>query len=148
MTNLTTPYNENNIFAKIINNEAEAIKIYEDDNNLAIMDIMPQSLGHCLVIPKVPVRNILDISEIDLEKIILIVQKIVKACIQTFNADGAIISQYNGEAAGQTVFHLHFHVIPKYKEKDLSEHAKNEVDIEFLKKQANLLKKNLTEIMF
>lgn len=148
MKNLPLTYDQNNIFAKIIKNEFEAVKIFENNDNLVIMDIMPQSKGHSLVIPKYPARNIFDVTSEALQETILLVQKIAQASIQAFKADGVAIMQYNESAAGQTVFHLHFHIVPKYKNKNLIPHAQIKADIKELKNQANALAHCLNAIMF
>jgi histidine triad (HIT) family protein len=106
-------YDSNNIFAKILRGEMPCHKVYEDEKTLAFLDIMPRAPGHTLVIPKSPARNILDVDPDDLGHVIKIVQKIAKAAIAVFKADGVTIQQFNESAGGQVVFHLHFHVIPR-----------------------------------
>lgn len=106
-------YDPNNIFAKILRGELPAHKVYEDDKTFAFLDIMPQATGHTLVIPKAPARNFLDIAPDDLANLIKVTQKIAKTTIAVFAADGVNVFQFNEPAAGQTVFHLHFHVIPR-----------------------------------
>ena len=106
-------YDANNIFAKILRGELPAHKVYEDDRVLAFLDIMPQATGHTLVIPKAPARNALDAAPDELAYVVKIAQKIAKVAIPVFGADGAIIVQFNEPAAGQTVFHLHVHIIPR-----------------------------------
>ena len=106
-------YDPNNIFAKILRGELPCYKVYEDDKVLAFLDIMPRSPGHTLVLPKTPARNILDISADDLAHVIMVVQKVAKAAIKAFSADGITIQQFNEGAGGQVVFHLHVHVIPR-----------------------------------
>jgi histidine triad (HIT) family protein len=106
-------YDPNNIFAKIIRGELPCHKVYEDDQVLAFMDIMPRAPGHTLVLPKAPARNILDIAPEDLSAVALAAQKIAKAAVKVFNADGVTVQQFNEGAGGQVVFHLHLHVIPR-----------------------------------
>ena len=106
-------YDANNIFAKILRGELPCYKVYEDDKVLAFLDIMPRSPGHTLVLPKAPARNILDIGADDLSHVITAAQKIAKAAIKAFSADGITIQQFNEGAGGQVVFHLHLHVIPR-----------------------------------
>jgi histidine triad (HIT) family protein len=106
-------YDPNNIFAKILRGELPCYKVYENDNVLAFLDIMPRSPGHTLVLPKVPARNILDIGADDLSHVIAAAQKVAKAAIKAFSADGITIQQFNEGAGGQVVFHLHLHVIPR-----------------------------------
>lgn len=133
-------YNENNIFNKIILGECEAVTVYDDDKCIVIMDIMPESKGHCLVIPKSQARNILDITPEYLQHTILVTQKIAKACIKAFNADGITIIQNNEAAGGQCVFHLHFHVIPRYKDTPLKKDTKNTLEKSMAKQQAEAIK--------
>jgi histidine triad (HIT) family protein len=106
-------YDASNIFAKILRGELPCYKVYEDDKTLAFLDIMPRAPGHVLVLPKAPVRNILDISPDDLAHVIKVAQKIAKVSVELFGADGVTIQQFNESAGGQVVFHLHVHVIPR-----------------------------------
>jgi histidine triad (HIT) family protein len=106
-------YDPNNVFAKILRGEFSAYKVYEDDRTLAFLDIMPQSPGHTLVVPKSAARNILDVDPDELAYLIKIAQKIAKTAKSVFAADGVNVFQFNEPAAGQTVFHLHVHVIPR-----------------------------------
>jgi len=106
-------YDPNNIFAKILRGELPCYKVYENDKVLAFLDIMPRSPGHTLVLPKAPARNILDIGADDLSHVITTAQKVAKAAIKAFSADGITIQQFNEGAGGQVVFHLHLHVIPR-----------------------------------
>jgi histidine triad (HIT) family protein len=106
-------YDPNNIFAKILRGELPCYKVYEDDKALAFLDIMPRSPGHTLVLPKAPARNILDIGGSDLAHVMAVAQKVAKAAIKAFSADGITIQQFNEGAGGQVVFHLHVHVIPR-----------------------------------
>ena len=105
-------YNDQNIFAKILRGELPAIKIYEDDRTLAFMDIMPQADGHALVIPKTPAVTLLDLPADDAAYTIQIVQKVAKAIETALDAKGIVLMQLSGTAAGQTVPHVHFHLIP------------------------------------
>jgi histidine triad (HIT) family protein len=106
-------YDPNNIFAKILRGELPCYKVYEDDKALAFLDIMPRAPGHALVLPKAPARNVLDVAPDDLAHVVKIAQKIAKAGMQVFGADGVTIQQFNESAGGQVVFHLHVHVIPR-----------------------------------
>ena len=106
-------YDPNNIFAKILRGELPAHKVFEDDKTFAFLDIMPRALGHTLVIPKCPARNILDIAPDELAYLIKATQKIAQAAVKVFAADGLTIQQFNEPAGGQVVFHLHVHVIPR-----------------------------------
>jgi len=107
-------YDQNNIFAKILRGELPAYKVFEDDRSLAFLDIMPRAPGHTLVIPKRPARNILDCHPDDLAQVMMLTQRIARAAIQAFDADGITIQQFNEPAGGQVVFHLHVHVIPRH----------------------------------
>ena len=106
-------YDASNIFAKILRGELPCYKVYEDDKTLAFLDIMPRAPGHVLVLPKAPVRNILDIAPDDLAHVIKVAQKIAKVSVEVFVADGVTVQQFNESAGGQVVFHLHVHVIPR-----------------------------------
>jgi histidine triad (HIT) family protein len=106
-------YDQNNIFAKILRGEFPCYKVYEDDKALAFLDIMPRAQGHTLVLPKAPARNILDIKPDDLAHVMKIAQKIAKAAMTAFDADGITMQQFNESAGGQVVFHLHVHVVPR-----------------------------------
>jgi histidine triad (HIT) family protein len=105
-------YDANNIFAKILRGEIPCHKIYEDEHALAFMDLMPQVDGHCLVVPKVASRGLLDADPKVLAHVMAIIQKVAAATVKATNADGFQIRQYNESAGGQTVFHLHFHILP------------------------------------
>jgi histidine triad (HIT) family protein len=107
-------YDDSNIFARILRGEIPSHKIYEDPDTLAIMDVMPQSKGHALVIPKQKSRNLLDAEPTVLSAALRVAQMIANASMKAFAADGVMLVQYNEAPAGQTVFHLHFHVIPRY----------------------------------
>jgi histidine triad (HIT) family protein len=108
-------YDETNIFGKILRGELPCHKVFEDDVALAFMDIMPRADGHVLVLPKSPARNILDADSQMLGLLITRVQKIAVAVKSALVADGITILQYNEPAGGQIVFHLHFHVLPRWK---------------------------------
>ena len=106
-------YDANNVFAKIIRGEMPSYKVYENDKVIAFLDIMPRAPGHTLVLPKAPARNILDIAPDDLVAVALAAQKVAKAVVKVFGADGVTVQQFNEGAGGQVVFHLHLHVIPR-----------------------------------
>jgi histidine triad (HIT) family protein len=116
-------YEPNNIFAKILRGEIPSHKVYEDEHTVAFMDVMPQGAGHTLVVPKAPSRNLLDADPQVLARVMPAVQRVAKAVVKAFNADGAVITQFNESAAGQTVFHLHFHVIPRFEGTPLKPHS-------------------------
>ena len=106
-------YDPANVFAKIIRGELPCHKVHEDDKTIVFMDIMPRAPGHVLVLPKAPARNILDIAPDDLVAVALMAQKVAKAAVKAFNADGVTVQQFNEGAGGQVVFHLHLHIIPR-----------------------------------
>ncbi|KFC72463.1 Bis(5'-nucleosyl)-tetraphosphatase [Devosia sp. LC5] len=116
-------YDPTNIFGKILRGELPAHKVYEDDTALVMMDIFPQSRGHALVIPKAASRNLLDADPAALAAVIPLVQRVTKAVKAATGADGVRVAQFNEAAAGQTVFHLHFHIIPVYEGLVLGAHA-------------------------
>lgn len=135
-----TTYDPDNIFAKILRGDIPCHKVYEDDVALVFMDVMPQSPGHTLVVPKAPSRNLLDADPAVLAKMVPLVQKIAIAAKAAFNADGITLWQFNEPAGGQTVFHLHYHVIPRYEGQPLRAHAGKMEDAEVLKANAAKLK--------
>jgi histidine triad (HIT) family protein len=106
-------YDTQNIFAKILRGELPCYKVYEDDKVFAFLDIMPRAPGHTLVLPKSPARNLLDVDPDDLSAVAKAAQKIAKAAMTVFEADGITVQQFNEGAGGQVVFHLHVHVIPR-----------------------------------
>jgi len=136
---LAGAYESSNIFAKIIRGEMPAVKVYEDEEVISFMDIFPQSQGHCLVLPKnVEARNLLDFPPERLGPLFQRVQKIAAATVKALNPDGVIITQFNGAPAGQTVFHLHVHIIPKYDNLPLERHHQGKMaDTDVLREQAS-----------
>ncbi|MDO6684777.1 MULTISPECIES: HIT family protein [unclassified Agarivorans] len=124
-------YDNNNIFAKIIRGEMGCLKVYEDDYTLAFMDIMPQADGHTLVLPKESAETLFELSEEGAAAVIKTVKKVAAAVKQAMNAEGISLVQFNGAAAGQTVPHLHFHIIPGSLAEARS-HARDMVDSETL----------------
>ncbi|MFT3725043.1 MAG: HIT family protein [Hyphomonadaceae bacterium] len=135
---LVGEYDGGNIFAKILRGEAPCVKIFENDEVIAFMDIFPQSQGHCLVVPKnVHSRNITDFPPERVGALFQAVQKLTKAVIKALNPDGVIVTQFNGAPAGQTIFHLHVHVIPRYSNLPLQpHHGGKPADTEVLREQA------------
>ncbi len=107
-------YDPQNIFAKILRGEMPCCKVYEDDVALAFMDIMPRAEGHTLVIPRTPARGLLDMPEDALGPYMLRVRKVAAAVKKAMQADGLTIQQFNESAGGQVVFHLHFHIQPRW----------------------------------
>lgn len=106
-------YDPNNIFAKILRGELPCYKVYEDAKSFAFLDIMPRAPGHTLVLPKAAARNVLDVNPDDFAHVMQVAQKIAKAAMTAFAADGVTVQQFNEGAGGQVVFHLHVHVIPR-----------------------------------
>ncbi|MBX3570753.1 MAG: HIT family protein [Mesorhizobium sp.] len=116
-------YDPSNVFSKILRGELPAYKLYEDADTFAFMDIMPRGDGHCLVIPKAPSRNILDVSEDSLLAVARTTQKLARAVVKAFAADGVTVQQFNESAGGQVVFHLHVHIIPRFQGVSLKPHT-------------------------
>ncbi|MBU2483461.1 MAG: HIT family protein [Alphaproteobacteria bacterium] len=138
---MTAPhYDDSNVFAKILRGELPAERLYEDEHTLAIMDIMPRGAGHCLVIPKAPARNILDVELDSLSQVMATTQKMARAVIRAFNADGVTIQQFNESAGGQVVFHLHVHVIPRFEGVALKPHTGTMEDAGVLKANAEKIR--------
>jgi histidine triad (HIT) family protein len=133
-------YDDSNIFAKILRGEIPCHKVYEDADAIAFMDVMPQSPGHTLVVPKAASRNLLDADPAVLARVVPLVQKIAIAAKSAFNADGISIAQFNEPAGGQTVFHLHFHIMPRYEGQPLHLHARQMEDATVLAANAEKLK--------
>jgi len=117
-------YDSNNIFAKILRGEAPAHTVYETEHALAFMDLMPQVPGHTLVVPKDSAEGIHDADPIILGATIQVVQTVAAAVKEAFQAPGIMIAQLNGAAAGQTVFHLHFHILPRSAGLEFKLHAR------------------------
>jgi len=133
-------YDSNNIFAKILRGEIPSVKVYEDDKTLAFMDVMPQADGHTLVIPKEAAENILELSPEGAAAMIRTTQKVAKAVKKGLDAPGIMLFQLNGKAAGQTVFHAHFHIVPRSGGVDLKLHARGMESPDKLKAIAEKIK--------
>jgi histidine triad (HIT) family protein len=129
-------YDTNNIFAKILRGEFPCYKVYEDEQVMAFLDIMPRSPGHTLVIPKAPARNILDIKPDDYAHVARGSHKIAAAAMKAFNADGITVQQFNETAGGQAVFHLHMHVLPRHEGVALLPPASRKEDAKVLEDHA------------
>ncbi len=132
-------YDTNNIFAKILRSEAPCIKVFEDDFTLAFMDIRPQADGHTLIVPKAEAETIFDLDPKMAKALIQTTQKVACAINQALRPNGVTLAQLNGAAAGQTVFHVHFHVIPRGAGSDLSFHGSDTADPARLKQIAELI---------
>jgi len=118
------PYDSNNIFAKILRGEIPAVKVYEDDRTLAFMDVMPEADGHVLVVPKEAVEDILSLSPEGLSAMMATVQKVAKAIDKALSPGGILLKQYNRAPAGQSVFHIHFHIVPRWEGVPMAPHGK------------------------
>ena len=116
-------YDQSNIFAKVLKGEIPCHKLYEDEDTLAFLDIMPRSEGHTLVITKEKARDLFDVSPQALAKLMAVVQKLAPKIKDAVGAEGVLIQQFNGAAAGQTVFHLHVHIVPRKEGEPLKPHA-------------------------
>lgn len=138
--NFGRDYDDQNIFSKIIKGEIPSYKVYEDEHTLVIMDIMPQSKGHLLIITKEKSATFFDLSIEAAQACIKTAKLIAPYLMQLTKADGLIIKQFNHEVAGQTVFQVHFHLIPVYADKEMQAHARHNVDMEELKQFAEELK--------
>ena len=138
---MTAPhYDDNNVFAKILRGELPAERLYEDDHTLAIMDIMPRGHGHCLVIPKAPARNILDVAPESLSAVMATTQKLARAVMAAFGADGVTIQQFNETAGGQVVFHLHVHIVPRFEGEKMKPHTAGMEDQDILARNAEKIR--------
>ena len=133
-------YDASNIFAKILRGEIPCHKVYEDADALVFMDVMPQSAGHTLVVPKAASRNVFDADPAVLAKVLPLVQKISVAAKAAFSADGITVMQFNESAGGQSVFHLHYHVIPRFDGIPLKPHSGKMEDTAVLAANAAKLK--------
>ena len=136
-------YDPQNIFAKILRGEIPSHKVYEDEDTLAFMDVMPQVDGHVLVIPKAPSRGLLDADPTVLARTMAVVQKVAAAASKAFAADGFQIRQYNEPAGGQTVFHLHFHILPMREGQGLRPHSGKMADHAVLARHAEMIRQAL-----
>ena len=129
-------YDPENIFAKILRGEMPCVKVYEDEQVLAFMDIFPQAPGHVLVVPREPARNLLELTDGALQGAMLRVKRIAQAVKKTLKPDGIVMTQFSGAPAGQTVFHVHFHIIPRTEGEALGAHGGGQADMAQLQAQA------------
>lgn len=129
-------YDTNNIFARILRGELPCFKIYEDADAIAFMDIMPQADGHALVVPKEAAVDLFGLSEHGAAAAIRATQIVARAVREAFQPDGMVITQFNGAAAGQTVPHVHFHIVPRYADQTLRGHARERQQMDVLKQHA------------
>jgi histidine triad (HIT) family protein len=133
-------YDSSNVFAKILRGEIPAVKVYEDAATLAFMDVMPQADGHVLVIPKENAENIFDLSSAGAAALMATTQKVAKAVKKGMDAPGIMIAQLNGAPAGQSVFHVHFHIIPRSAGVEFRLHARDMESPDRLKAFAEKIK--------
>lgn len=138
-------YDPQNVFAKILRGEIPSVPVWEDDNVYVFMDAFPQSEGHTLVISKTSnARNILEMEQADLATVTAAVQRTARAIEKALSPDGFIVTQFNGAPAGQTVFHLHFHIIPRWENKTMAGHGQSGMaDAEQLKATAERIRQAL-----
>jgi histidine triad (HIT) family protein len=124
-------YDDNNLFAKILRGDVPAVKVFEDEHVLAFMDLYPQARGHMLIVPKnVKARNFLELPADRVAPLMDRVHKLAIATAKALKPDGLTVAQFNGAPAGQTIYHLHFHIIPRYEGERLAGHShSNQADI-------------------
>jgi histidine triad (HIT) family protein len=136
-------YDQNNIFARILRGEIPCVKVHEDAKTLAFMDVMPEAEGHVLVIPKEPAENVLDLSPDGMVAMMATTQRVAKAVDKALQPDGILLKQYNREAAGQSVFHVHFHILPRWEGAALAPHGKVMVEAATLEPIAAKIRREL-----
>lgn len=138
-------YDDDNVFARILRGEMPSERVYEDEHTIALMDIMPRGDGHCLVLPRASARNILDARPEDLAHVAVTTQKVARAVVKAFDADGVTVQQFNEPAGGQVVFHLHVHVIPRFEGIPLRPHTGEMADRDVLKTNAERIRAALKD---
>jgi histidine triad (HIT) family protein len=136
-------YQQDNVFARILRGELPAHKVWEDEHTFAFMDIMPQADGHTLVIPKYPAQDLFDLPAEYLGRTLETTQRVARAVKQAFAAEGIMIAQLSGAAAGQTVFHVHFHILPRFSGIDFRMHARDMAKPEVLAEHARRIREAL-----
>jgi len=136
-------YDDSNIFAKILRGEIPSHKVYEDADALVFMDVMPQAPGHTLIVPKAASRNLLDADPDVLARLAPLTQRIARAVKTAFEADGVTLVQFNEPASGQTVYHLHYHIIPRHEGVALMPHSREMEKPEVLAEHAEKIRKAL-----
>jgi len=141
---LRAPYDDQNVFARILRGELPAAAVHEDALALTIMDAFPQSRGHCLVIPKAPARTLMDLAPALVGPLFGRVQQVAGAVIAALEPDGVVVTQFNGAPAGQTVFHLHVHIIPRYAGEELKGHGGGAAELQELQALAARISARLT----
>ena len=136
-------YDRDNVFARILRGELPAAKVYEDAQVLAFLDAFPQARGHTLVVPKAQARNLLDADPAALQALIVRVQTVARAVREALQPDGLTLMQFNGAAGGQTVFHLHFHIVPRWEGQAMQSHGGGMADPAELARLAEQIKARL-----
>lgn len=139
-------YDENNIFAKILREEMPASRVYEDAHAVAFLDVMPQSSGHTLVIPKARAENLFDLDPEVAAQVFRSTQIVARGVREAFKPDGIMLQQFNGPAAGQSVFHFHLHIVPRYEGVPLRSHGAGMADSAELEEQAERLRRALVKM--
>jgi histidine triad (HIT) family protein len=137
------PYDPQNIFAKILRGEIPCVRVFEDSKTLAFMDVMPEADGHVLVVPKEGAETILDLSQEGMAAMMATTQKVAKAVDRALAPDGILLKQYNRPAAGQSVFHVHFHIVPRWQDEALAPHGKVMVEAAKLEPIAARIRREL-----
>ena len=138
-------YDDSNIFAKILRGEAPAFSVYENEHCLAFLDAMPQSDGHTLILPKSKATNLFDIEPGILQTLIVATQHVARGVRKAFEPDGIRLMQFNGSAAGQTVFHCHMHILPCYEGKAARGHGRDFADADTLERHAAMIRTALEQ---
>lgn len=143
---LTTPYDDQNIFAKILRGDMPCARVFEDEKTFVFMDAFPQSRGHVLIVPKTPSVNFLGVDAGDIAPLFYTVQRVATAVNKALDPDGIVMTQFNGAPAGQTVFHTHVHIIPRYQDADLGRHGSGGMaDMDELKELAAKIRAEMKE---
>jgi histidine triad (HIT) family protein len=133
-------YDNDNIFARIIRGDAPSYRVFEDENTFAFLDVMPQSDGHTLVLPKTPAENLFDLDDASMVALMRTVKLVANGVSKAFKPDGIRLMQLNGPAAGQTVFHVHMHIVPCYEGTPRRTHSLEMAESAVLEKQAEILR--------
>lgn len=139
-------YDDQNIFAKILRGEAQAYTVYENDDCLAFLDVMPQTDGHTLVLPRAPAEDLFDLEDRLIANLMHSVRHVARGVRKAFNPDGIKLMQFNGEAAGQTVFHLHIHVVPCYLDRPSRVHGRDMAPANILEQHAERIRTALKQL--
>jgi histidine triad (HIT) family protein len=139
-------YDPQNIFAKIIRGEAPAFSVYESEHCLAFLDVMPQSDGHTLLLPKTAAENLFDLDPTSAEGLLISAQHVARGIQSAFTPDGIKLMQFNGTDAGQTVFHFHIHIVPCYRGQSVKPHGANMAPTETLEQHAAKIRAALADV--